>query len=162
MGRHKAVVNVSASLLPEDFKTSVGSSMVYNLNDGAGDNCKWVQYGANIGTSSEVIIQTGVAYLAGDTGSVTGSVVEADDKIEFVLLKHSGFLADGVTKTTNKIYFNWDHGVAAAAATGNLILEAGDVWAAKLAGTPDCEDLTAIAATAGVKLLVYAVLDDDS
>ena len=41
MAAHKATVSVSASVLPDDMKASVGGTIVYHLND-IGDNNKWV------------------------------------------------------------------------------------------------------------------------
>ena len=41
MAANKATVSVAASVLPDELKASVGGSIVYDLNDSAGDteNC---------------------------------------------------------------------------------------------------------------------------
>ena len=78
------------------------------------------------------------------------------------MLKHSGFRSDGSTKSasTAAVHFNFTDSTAAAAATGNLQLNPGEVWWGRMSGTPDDADLRAIAIGEDVKLLVYAILDN--
>ena len=52
MAADKATVNVSASLLPDEIKTSVGGTTVYDLNE-VGDNNKWTYSLTIIGASNE-------------------------------------------------------------------------------------------------------------
>tara|TARA_R100000458_G_C8255083_1_gene231308 strand:+ start:402 stop:896 length:495 start_codon:yes stop_codon:yes gene_type:complete len=163
MAVDKATLNITASLLPDDFKQSVSGSIVHEIADGAGDDSKWCAYSVDIDTSSEVIIPANVGYFNGDNvsgDSPTGT--HSNDKVEFLVIKHSGFRSDGTTASAASecVHFNFTDSVAAAAATGNLQLNPGEVWWGRMSGTPDGADLTAIAIGNDVKLLVYAILDD--
>ena len=160
MAANKAIVSISASVLPDDMKVSVGGTIVYDLNDMAGDASKWVSYAQDIDNSSEALIVADIGYLQGDAGNTTPTRTASGDMYEFVVIKHSGFQADGTTVSTDNLYINFTHGTAAANATGNLVLEPGDVWWGRFAGTADTADFTAIAAANDIKVLIYAVLDD--
>ena len=160
MAANKAIVSISASVLPDDMKVSVGGTIVYDLNDMAGDASKWVSYAQDIDNSSEALIVADIGYLQGDAGNTTPTRTASGDMYEFVIIKHSGFQADGTTVSTDNLYINFTHGTAAANATGNLVLEPGDVWWGRFAGTADTADFTAIAASNDIKVLIYAVLDD--
>ena len=160
MAANKAIVSISASVLPDDMKVSVGGTIVYDLNDMAGDASKWVSYAQDIDNSSEALIVADIGYLQGDAGNTTPTRTASGDMYEFVVIKHSGFQADGTTVSTDNLYINFPHGTAAANATGNLVLEPGDVWWGRFAGTADTADFTAISAANDIKVLIYAVLDD--
>ena len=163
MAVDKATVSVSASVLTDDSKVSVGGTAVHEIADGAGDVSQWLSYALDVDTSSEVIVPTGIGYFNGSSASgLAPAVVATGDKIEFLVLKHSGYRSDGSTASasTAVIHFNFTHGTAAAAATGNLQLNPGEVWWGRMSGTPDDADLTAISVGEDVKLLVYAILDN--
>ena len=160
MAANKATVSVSASVLPDDMKSSVSGTIVYDLNDMAGDASKWVSYAQDIDNSSEALIVADIGYLQGTAGNTTPTRTASGDMYEFVVIKHSGFQADGTTVSTDNLYINFTHGTAAANATGNLVLEPGDVWWGRFAGTADTADFTAISAANDIKVLIYAVLDD--
>lgn len=160
MAANKTTVNISASVLPDDMKASVSGSIVYNLNDGAGDNCKWISYAQDIDASSEALLVADIGYLQGTAGDTTPTRTHANDNVEFIIIKHSGFRADGTTATTEKLFFNFTHGVAAADAAGNLCLDAGEAWCGKFNSAEDTANFTAIAAANDIKVLIYAVLDD--
>ena len=162
MAANKATVSVSASVLPDDMKISVGGTIVYDLNDMAGDDSKWISYANDIDNSSEALIIDDIGYLQGSAGSTSPTRTNASDNLEFIVIKHSGFRSDGTTASTDNLFINFTHGVAAANATGNIVLEPGDVWWGRFAGTADIGDLTGIAASNDIKVLVYAVLDDAS
>ena len=160
MAANNATVSILASVLPDDMKTSVGGTIVYDLNDMAGDASKWISYANDIDSSSEDLVIADIGFLQGATGDTTPTRTSASDMFEFVVIKHSGYQADGTTVSTDNLYINFTHGTAAANATGNLVLEPGDVWWGRFAGTADIADLTAIAGGNDIKVLIYAVLDD--
>ena len=160
MAANKATVSVSASVLPDEMKSSVSGTNVYDLNDMAGDASKWVSYAQDIDNSSEALIVADIGYLHGDAGNSTPTRTASGDMYACVVIKHSGFQADGTTVSTDNLYINFTHGTAAANATGNLVLEPGDVWWGRFAGTADTADFTAISAANDIKVLIYAVLDD--
>ena len=161
MAANRGTVSISASIGPDDAKMSVGGTIIYDLDDMAGDACKWAYFANDIDTGSEVIIPSGVGYICnGVTGNTTPTVTHANDCVEFLILNHSGFQADGTTPSTDNLFFNFSHGIAAADDIVNMILEPGDVWWGRFKGTGDSANFTAIAAANDIKLLVYAVLDD--
>jgi len=162
MAANKATVSVSASLGPDEAKMAVGGTITYDLNDMAGDACNWVYFANDIDNGgSEVIIPADVGYIGnGVTGNTTPTRTHANDCVEFLIIKHSGYQADGTTVSTDNLFFNFEHGQAAADAIDQLVLEPGDVWWGRFKGTGDSADFTAIAAANDIKLLVYAALDD--
>tara|TARA_Y100001951_G_C11183657_1_gene207408 strand:+ start:193 stop:678 length:486 start_codon:yes stop_codon:yes gene_type:complete len=158
MASHRAIVNVSASVLPDDMKATVGGTIVYDLND-IGNNNKWVYFSNNVSTSAQSIMADGVSFLAGDAGDET-STLDADvDDLGFLVLKHSGFQGDGTTTSTDNLYLNIYHGVAASGGATDLILEPGDVWWGRFVHS-DIDDISVDAASNTIKVLVYAILDD--
>ena len=158
MASHRAIVNVSASVLPDDMKATVGGTIVYDLND-IGNNNKWVYFSNNVSTSAQSIMDDGVSFLAGDAGDET-STLDADvDDLGFLVLKHSGFQGDGTTTSTDNLYLNIYHGVAASGGATDLILEPGDVWWGRFVHS-DIDDISVDAASNTIKVLVYAILDD--
>jgi hypothetical protein len=162
MAANKATVNVSASVLPDDMKVSIGGTITYDLNDMAGDDSKWIYYVNDIDATTEVLIPADVGYLgtSGSAGHTTPTRSAAGDMLEFVVIKHSGFRSDGTTVSTDNLFINFTHGVDADNATGNLVLEPGDVWWGRFAGTADTVDLQGEAAANDIKVQIYAVLDD--
>ena len=165
MAANKATVNVSASVLPDDMKVSVGGTIVYDLNDMAGDDSKWIYYVNDIDNGgTEVLIPADVGYLgtSGSAGHTTPTRTAAGDMLEFVVIKHSGFRSDGTTTSTDNLFINFTHNIDADNATGNLVLEPGDVWWGRFAGTADTADLEGEAAANDIKVQIYAVLDDQS
>ena len=158
MAAHKATVSVSASVLPDDMKASVGGTIVYDLND-IGDNNKWVYFANNVSGTAQSIMADGVSYLAGNAGDETATVDASADDLGFLVLKHSGYQGDGTTVSTDNLYLNIAHGGDADAAAGSLVLEPGDVWWGRFVHS-DVDDISVEAAANTVKLLIYAVLDD--
>jgi hypothetical protein len=160
MAANKGVISISASVLPDDMKVSVGGNIEYDLNDMAGDDCKWISYAQDIDTTNEALIVADIGYLQGSAGNTAPTRTSASDNIEFIVIKHSGYRSDGTTVSTDNLFINFEHGKDADNATGNLVLEPGDVWWGRFAGTCDIGDLEAEAAGNDIKVLIYAVLDD--
>ena len=138
MAANKAIVNISASVLPDDIKTSVSGSIVYDLND-IGDNNKWIYFANNV--------------------SATAQSIMADGDLGFLVLKHSGYQGDGTTASTDNLYLNIEHAKDASGGAEDLILEPGDVWWGRFVHS-DIDDISVEAAANTVKLLVYAICDD--
>jgi hypothetical protein len=158
MASHRAIVNVSASVLPDDMKATVGGTIVYDLND-IGNNNKWIYFSNNVSTSAQSIMADGVSFLAGDAGDETATLDADVDDLGFLVLKHSGFQGDGTTTSTDNLYLNIYHGVAASGGATDLILEPGDVWWGRFVHS-DIDDISVDAASNTIKVLVYAILDD--
>ena len=159
MAANKGTVSVSASVMPDDMKAAVGGTTVYDLNDSAGDTENWVYYANNVSATNQAILPADIGYLAGSAGDLN-TRTHANDTIGFLVIKHSGFQGDGTTASTDNLYFNFTHGVDADNATGNLILEPGDVWWGRFAGTADTADFELEASANTIKALIYACIDD--
>ena len=160
MAANKATVSVAASVLPDELKASVGGSIVYDLNDSAGDTENWVYYANNVSATNQALLPADIGFLAGSAGDVNTRVNAGTDTIGFLVLKHSGYQGDGTTVSTDNLFFNFTNGVSADNATGNIVLEPGDVWWGRFAGAPDTADFEVEAAANTVKALVYACVDD--
>jgi len=160
MAKHKAVINVSASVLPDWCKQGVAGSSVYDLND-LGDSNSWISWINNVDTSAQTIVPAGVQFINADGGDSVANTHATDDDVVFLVIKHTGYLNDGVTKTasTSKLYFNQWGATDAANSTGNMILMPGEVWWGRFAGTTDISDISVLASTETIRLEVYAVID---
>ena len=96
MAANKATVNVTASVLPDDMKASVGGTIVYDLNDSAGDTENWVYYANNVSTTNQQILPAGISYLAGSAGDVNTTVANGDKigfRIQFFCTKCNTILS---------------------------------------------------------------------
>ena len=102
MAANKATVSISASVGPDDMKASVGGSIVYDLNDSAGDTENWVFYANNVSTTNQAILPADIGFLAGTAGDLNTRVA-ASDNIGFLIIKHSGFQGDGTTESTDNL-----------------------------------------------------------
>ena len=159
MAAHRATVSISASVLPDDMKASVGGTIVYDLND-IGNNNKWIYTANSVSSSAQSIMIDGTSYIPGDAGEDAVTVLDAsDDDLGFLLLKHSGFQGDGTTASTDNLYLNIEHAKDASGGAEDLILEPGDVWWGRFVHS-DVDDISVEAAANTIKLLIYAVLDD--
>ena len=159
MAAHRATVSISASVLPDDVKASVGGTAVYDLND-IGNSNKWIYTANSVSTTAQPIMIDGTSYIPGDAGEDAVTVLDADtDDLGFLVLKHSGFQGDGTTASTDNLYLNIEHGKAASGGAEDLILEPGDVWWGRFVHS-DIDDISVDAAGNTIKLLIYAVIDD--
>ena len=164
MAAHKAVINVSASVLPDNIKTGVSGTAIYNLNDVGNDN-KWVHYINSVGTASEACIPSSVAYLtgsAGETGTPDTTTTATDD-VGVIIIKHTGYQGDGVTKTASdtRLYINVHHGVDAGPQDdlGNMFLLPGEVWWGRFYNS-DMTDIQLEASVSTINAAIYAIADD--
>ena len=159
MAADRATVNVSASLLPDEIKTSVGGTTVYDLNDLA-DNNKWI-YSLTLITSVEDLIKDGVNFLGqgaseeGDTATVKGT-----DDVVFLFVKHSG-TTDGSTATTATLAINLGAGTATGTAVGDIIIKPNECFFARIgaAGT-EIQDINAVSSSGAIQAQVFAIVDD--
>tara|TARA_R100001510_G_C7572032_1_gene148066 strand:- start:183 stop:674 length:492 start_codon:yes stop_codon:yes gene_type:complete len=160
MAAHKATVNVSASILPDNIKVSVGGTTVYDLND-VGDNNKWIHWrGQTDGTSAQDLVSTAdVQYLnqTVDYNDALGEVDEANDDVVFILIKNDA-TTDGSTASTSNLYVGLSGGNLAAN-SGTIIIEPNEVWFARLRGEA-LADINCASSSGDLVYDVFAVLDD--
>ena len=160
MAAHKATVSISASVLPDNIKVSVGGTTVYDLND-TGDNNKWIHWRGQTDTTTarDIVNTSGIQYLNqtvdyDDTPTVT---VEATDDVVFILIKNSG-TTDGSTVSTANLHVGLSGGDLAAN-SGTIVIEPNECWFARLRGEA-LADINAASSSGDLTYDVFAILDD--
>tara|TARA_R110002020_G_scaffold31953_1_gene98934 strand:+ start:1545 stop:2030 length:486 start_codon:yes stop_codon:yes gene_type:complete len=158
MAADRATVSVSASLMPDEIKTSVGGTSVYDLND-IGDNNKWTYSLTLIGASSEDALLASVPFLGQGTAEEGATAtVNGTDDIVFLFIKHTG-TTDGSTATTATLHLNLSAGAATGSAVGDIVLKPGECFFAKL-GNTEIDDVNADSSSGSIQAQVFAICDD--
>tara|TARA_R100000808_G_C2141395_1_gene149197 strand:+ start:176 stop:664 length:489 start_codon:yes stop_codon:yes gene_type:complete len=159
MAADKAIVSITASLLPDEIKTSIGGTTVYNLND-FGDNNLWLYTLTLIGASSEDLIKTGTNYLGQGTSEegATGTTQGTDDVL-FVFVKHSG-TTDGSTATTANLHINLDGGTATGSLKGDIVIAPNECWFGRMGTDTKIQDINADSSSGVIQTQVFAICDD--
>ena len=158
MAADRATVSVSASLMPDEIKTSVGGTSVYDLND-IGDNNKWTYSLTIIGGSSEDALLASVPFLGqGSAEEGATATVNGTDDIVFLFVKHTG-TTDGSTATTSTLHLHLSGGTATGSAVGDIVLKPGECFFAKL-GNTEIDDVNADSSSGDIQAQVFAICDD--
>ena len=158
MAADRATVSVSASLMPDEIKTSVGGTSVYDLND-IGDNNKWTYSLTIIGSSSEDALLASVPFLGqGSAEEGATATVNGTDDIVFLFVKHTG-TTDGSTATTATLHLHLSGGTATGSAVGDIVLKPGECFFAKL-GNTEIDDVNADSSSGDIQAQVFAICDD--
>ena len=158
MAADRATISISASLLPDEIKTSIGGTSVYDLND-IGDNNKWTYSLTIIGASSEDALLASVPFLGQGTAEEGGTAtVNGTDDVVFLFIKHSG-TTDGSTTTTANLHLNLSAGTATGSAVGDIILKPNECFFAKL-GNTKIDDINADSSSGSIQAQVFAICDD--
>ena len=159
MAADRATVSVSASLLSDEIKASVGGTTIYDLDD-LGNNNKWI-YSLTLITSVEDLIKDGVTFLGQGTAEegVTASVKGTDD-VHFLFVKHSG-TTDGSTASTATLAINLGAGTATGTAVGDIIIKPNECFFARIgAEGTEIQDLNAVSSSGAIQAQVWAIVDD--
>ena len=160
MAADRATVSVSASLLPDNIKTTIGGTLVYDLND-VGDNNKWIHWrGQTDGITARDLVNTNdVQYLnqTVDYDDTLAEVDEANDDVVFILIKNDG-TTDGSTSSSANLYVGMSGGDLAAN-SGTIIIEPKEVWFARLRGEA-LQDINCASSSGDLVYDVFAILDD--
>jgi len=160
MAADRATVNVSASLLPDEIKTSIGGTTVYDLNDLA-DNNKWIYSLTIIGSSAEDLILDGVPFLGQGTADEGGTAtVKGTDDVVFLFVKHTG-TTNGSTTTTSTLSINLGAGTPTGSAVGDIVIKANECFFARIGeASTEIQDLNAISSSGNIQTMVFAIIDD--
>jgi len=159
MAADRATVSVSASLLPDEIKTAVGGTLVYDLND-YGDNNKWAYSLTIVGSSSEDALLPTVAYLGqGSTEEGGTASVAADDDVLFLFIKHTG-TTDGSTATTATLAINLAGTAATGSAAGDIVLKPGECFAARMGTANPMANINADSSSGNIQAMVFVIADD--
>jgi hypothetical protein len=159
MAADRATVSISASLLPDEIKASIGGTTVYDLND-FGDNNKWAYSLTIVGASSEDALLATVAYLGQGTAEEGGTAsVAADDDVLFLFVKHTG-TTDGSTATTATLALNLAGTAATGSAAGDIVLKPGECFAARMGTANPMENINADSSSGNIQAQVFVIADD--
>ena len=161
MAADKATVSISASVLPDNIKVSVGGTTVYDLND-LGDNNKWAYSLTIVGNSNEDALLASVPFLGqgaseeGATASVNGT-----DDVVFLFIKHTG-TSDGSTSNSEKLYLNLGGGDPDdGGSVGDIVLSANECFFARIGATgTEIQDINAVSSSGAIQAQVFAIVDD--
>ena len=160
MAADKAIVNISASLLPDEIKTSVGGTTTYNLNDEGNDN-KWAYSLTIVGNSSEDALLASVPFLGQGTAEEGATATtNGTDDVVFFFIKHTG-TTDGSTATTDKLFLNLSAGdPSSGGSAGDIIIEPNECFYARLSNT-EINDINVEAdGSSNIQAMVFAIIDD--
>jgi len=160
MAANRATVSVSASLLPDNIKATIGGTTVYDLND-VGDNNKWIHWrGQTDGTTARDLVNTNdVQYLnqTVDYDDTLAEVDEDNDDVVFILIKNDA-TTDGSTSSTANLYVGMSGGNLAVG-SGTIVIEPNEVWFARLRGEA-LSDINCASSSGDLVYDVFAILDD--
>ena len=144
MAADRAIVNISASVLPDELKTSVGGTTVVDLDEMSGQGAnKWVFSLTLIGTSVEDLIKTTADFLGGGTGEGQGAIASDTDEVVFFFVKHSG-TTNGSTATTDLLVINLGDGTASGTTAGDVMLKPNECFFARIGNGTDVDMINAI------------------
>ena len=160
MAANRATVSVSASLLPDNIKATIGGTTVYDIDDNGSAN-KWfyVRMQTDSTTARDLITEDGVGYL-NETITYTdtiGLTVEATDDCVFLVIKNTA-TTNGSTASTANLYVGLTGGDLAAN-SGTIVIEPNEVWFARLMGEA-LSDINAKSTSGDLSYEVFAILDD--
>jgi hypothetical protein len=159
MAADRATLNISASLLPDEIKTSIGGTTVYDLND-YGDNNKWAYSLTIVGSSSEDALLPTVAYLGQGAAEEGGTAsVAADDDVLFLFIKHIG-TTDGSTSTTATLAINLAGTAATGSAAGDIVLKPGECFGARMGTANPMANINADSSSGDIQAMVFVIADD--
>tara|TARA_R100000008_G_scaffold62215_1_gene39492 strand:+ start:292 stop:783 length:492 start_codon:yes stop_codon:yes gene_type:complete len=160
MAADRATVNISASLLPDEIKTSVGGTTIYDLND-LGNNNKWTYSLTIVGNANEDALLASVPFLGQGTAE-EGATATANgtDDVVFLFIKHTG-TSDGSTANTDKLFLNLSGGnPEGGGAVGDIVIKANECFFARLSNT-EIDDINVEAdGSNNIQAMVFAICDD--
>ena len=174
MAVDRATVSISASVLPDNMKVTVGGTIVYDINDirsngGAGN--RWIHFrGITDGTNAQNLVN--ITDLQGyvnhniDYNDTPTTINEHNDDAVFILIKNSGYtgtryqLSSTGTASTSDLYVGLSGGDLAIN-SGTIVIGSGECWFAKLRGE-QLSDINCGSSSGNLLYDVYAIVEDAS
>jgi hypothetical protein len=144
-----ATISVTATMLPDEIAKTIAGTMVVTPADA---NHKWYYKLTSVTNSSNDLIG---GYYSNYTSLADGTApqtVHVADTVAFFFIQN--------THATSAVYINLAAGTAAASA-GNIYINAGETWYARLTSTL-MGSIHAISSTGTVDCIVIALMDDVS
>ena len=160
MAADRVTVNVSASLLPDNIKTSISGTTIYDINDNGSAN-KWIYVRMQTdGTfARDLVTEDGVQYL-NQTITYTDTIpltVEATDDVVFIVIKNTA-TTNGSTESTANLYVGLSGGDLAVN-SGTIVIEPNEVWFARLRGEA-LANINVGSSSGDLTYDVYAIVED--
>ena len=144
-----ATISVTATMLPDEIAKVITGSMTVTPADA---NHKWYYKLTSVSNSStDLMAGYFTDYTAIDDDTLPIQVATSDT-VAFLFIQN--------TDASNHVYVNLAAGTAAAAA-GNIYVDAGETWYARIATTL-VGSIHAISSTSTVNCIVAALIDDVS
>ena len=145
-----ATISVTATMLPDEIAKTIDGSMTLAPADA---NHKWYYKLTSVSNSStDLMAGYFTDYLAIDDDTAPIAITTSDT-VAFLFIQN--------TDASNHVYVNIVAGGTAAAAAGNIYINAGETWYGRLTGTL-MGSVHAISSTSTVTCIVCALIDDVS
>jgi hypothetical protein len=144
-----ATISVTATMLPDEIAKTITGAMTVTPADA---NHKWYYKLTSVTNSSNDLIGGHYLNYTAIADSTNPESVAASDTVAFLWIQN--------TDSSNAVYINLAGGTAAAA-TGNIYINAGETWYARLT-TTTVAAVHAISSASTVNCIVCALLDDIS
>ena len=144
-----ATISVTATMLPDEIAKTISGSMTVTPSDA---NHKWYYKLTSVTNSSNDLIGGYFSNYTALADATAPQTIAVTDTVAFLFIQN--------TDASNHVYVNIAAGTAAAAA-GNIYLNAGDSWYARLTTTL-VGSVHAISSTSTVNCIVAALIDDVS
>jgi hypothetical protein len=144
-----AEISITATMLPDEIAKTIEGTMTVTPADA---NHKWYYKLTSVSNSSTDLMAgyfTDYTAIDDDTAPIA---IATGDTVAFLFIQN--------TDASNHIYVNLAAGTAAAAA-GNIYVNAGETWCGRLTSTT-VGGVHAISSTSTVNCIVAALLDDVS
>jgi hypothetical protein len=144
-----ATISVTATMLPDEIAKTITGAMTVTPADA---NHKWYYKLTSVSNSStDLMAGYFTDYTAVDDDTAP-TAVDVADTVAFLFIQN--------TDASNHVYVNIAAGTAAAAA-GNIYVQAGETWYGRLTLTL-VGSIHAITSTSTVNCVVAALIDDVS
>jgi len=144
-----ATISVTATMLPDEIAKTITGAMTVTPADA---NHKWYYKLTSVTNTSNDLIGGSYSNYTALADATAPQTVAVTDTVAFLWIQN--------TDASNHVYVNIAAGTAAAAA-GNIYVQAGETWYARLTGTL-VGSVDAISSTSTVNCIVAALIDDVS
>ena len=144
-----ATITVTATMLPDEIAKTITGSMTVSPADA---NHKWYYKLTSVTNSSNDLIGGYFSNYTALADATAPQTIAVTDTVAFLFIQN--------TDASNHVYVNIAAGTAAAAA-GNIYVQAGETWYGRLTLTL-VGSVHAITSTSTVNCIVAALIDDVS
>ena len=145
-----ATISVTATMLPDEIAKTITGSMTVTPADA---NHKWYYKLTSVTNSSNDLIGGYYSNYTALADSTAPQTVNVADTVAFLFIQN--------THASAHVYMNIVAGGTAAAAAGNIYVQAGETWYGRLTGTL-VGSIHAITSASTVNCVVAALIDDVS